>query len=80
MRFAIRATGPTGLFWLSRPFEFGVRRLVARNRADLFLTLEAAERAISAMPKGYKLARISFAIERVGELRPTSSPLASAVR
>ena len=67
--FVVSAIGPNGVFWLSKPGEFGLRTLVGRDRADIFPTIEYAECAIQAMPTGYKLARISFAIELAGELR-----------
>ena len=69
IRFVVSATGPNGVFWLSQPSAIGLRTLVARDQADLLTTIEAAERAIKEMPKGYRLARISFAIELAGNLR-----------
>jgi hypothetical protein len=69
MQFIVTATGPNGVYWLSKPSEFGLRTLVARQQADRFPTLEAAEHAIKEMPTGYKLARISFAIDLCGDLR-----------
>jgi hypothetical protein len=70
VQFVVSATGPNGVFWLSKPSEIGLRTLVERDRAYVFSTIEDAQRAIEKMPKGYKLARISFAIELGGELRP----------
>ena len=63
----VRATGPYGDFWLSRS-ERGLRKLVTRDQADLFPTVEAAELAIKQMPRGYKLARVAFAIELAVDL------------
>jgi hypothetical protein len=68
MPFLVTATGPYGVLWLSKPSDIGLRTLVKRDQADLFPTVEEAERAISQMPKGYKLARVSFAIELSAEL------------
>jgi len=63
IRFVVSATGQNGIFWLSKPSNVGLRTLVTRDQADQFPTIEEAQRAIDDMPKGYKLARISFAIE-----------------
>ena len=63
VRFVVAATGPTGAFWLSKLNGIGLRTLVARDQAFAFASVEDAQRAIKAMPEGYKLARISFAIE-----------------
>ena len=71
MRFVVSATGPNGIFWLSKPENIGLRTLVTRDQADQFSTIEEAQRAIDAMPKGYKLARIRFAIELAVESRVT---------
>jgi hypothetical protein len=60
--FVVTATGPTGVFWLSKPSELGLRTLVARNLAEIFPTLEEAEVAIKQMPEGYKFAGVSFGI------------------
>jgi len=67
--FVVTATGPSGFFWLSKPSEIGLRTLVERDQADVFPTIEAAERAIKEMPKGYKLARVSFGIALAVDLR-----------
>jgi hypothetical protein len=48
-----------------------LRTLVARDQADTFSTVDDAQLAIDAMPKGYKLARIHFAIELSAESRVT---------
>jgi hypothetical protein len=71
IRFVVCATGPNGIFWLSKPSEIALRTLVIRDQADQFPTIEEAQRAIDDMPKGYKLARISFAIELSVESRIT---------
>lgn len=63
IQFVVCATGPCGVFWLSKPSNFGLRTIVARDQAELFPTVEAAKRAIKRMPKGYRLARVAFAIE-----------------
>jgi hypothetical protein len=69
VQFVVAATGPTGAFWLSKLNDIGLRTLVTRDQAFAFASAEDAQRAIKAMPEGYKLARISFAIELVDELR-----------
>jgi len=69
IQFLVTATGANGVFWLSKPSEIGLRTLVARDQAELFPSIEAAEHAIKRMPKGYKLARVSFAIELAAEVR-----------
>jgi hypothetical protein len=61
--FVVRATGPTGIFWLSELSRFGLRTLVTRNRAATFRNADEAQIAISRMPGGYRLAGVSFAIE-----------------
>jgi hypothetical protein len=71
MRFVVCATGPNGFFWLSKSSDLGLRTLVTRDQAEQFPTIEEAQRAIDGMPKGYKLARISFAIELSVESRVT---------
>jgi hypothetical protein len=68
LRFVVSATGPTGVFWLGKPSEVGLRTLVARDQADVFPTLEDAQSVIKTMPAGFKLASISFAIELAGEV------------
>jgi hypothetical protein len=62
-QFVVRANGPCGISWLSELSALGLRTLVTRDRAQLFPTIEEAESAIDKMPTGYKLARVSFAIE-----------------
>ena len=42
---------------------------LAYARSSHVTSVEDAQRAIKAMPEGYKLARISFAIELSDELR-----------
>jgi hypothetical protein len=69
IQFVVSATGPSGVFWLSKQSSLGLRTLVSREEADLFSSVEAAERAITKMPKGYKLAHVRFAIELSGDLR-----------
>jgi len=69
--FVVSATGPNGIFWLSKLSHVGLRTLVMRDQADQFPTIEEAQRAIDGMPKGYKLARMSFAIELSVESRVT---------
>ena len=69
VQFVVTATGPTGAFWLSKLNDIGLRTLVTRDQAFAFASVEDAQRAIKAMPEGYKLARISFAIELSDELR-----------
>jgi hypothetical protein len=71
IQFVVSAKGPNGIFWLSKPANIGLRTLVTRDQADQFSTIEEAQRAIDAMPKGYKLARIRFAIELSVESRVT---------
>jgi hypothetical protein len=77
MRFVVTATGPYGVLWLSKPYHIGLRTLVKRGEADLFSTLEDAERAISQMPKGYKLARVSFAIQLAANCSESTQELRS---
>ena len=68
IEFVVAASGPTGSFWLSKPSNIGLRTLVTRDQAEVFATIEDAQRAVKEMPQGYKLARISFAVELNGEL------------
>jgi hypothetical protein len=74
IQFVVSANGPYGVFWLSKLSEIGLRTLVTRDQADVFPTIEDAQRAITTMPQGYKLAKISFAIELAGELRAARAP------
>ncbi len=69
IQFVVSATGPSGVFWLGNPSSLGLRTLVAREEAEVFSSVEAAETAIKKMPKGYKVARVHFAIELSGDLR-----------
>ena len=79
--FVVTATGPTGVFWLSKPSELALRTLVARNQAEIFPTLEEAELAIKRMPEGYKFAGVSFGIALACELRaPRPAPSAQPAR
>ena len=75
--FVVTATGPTGVYWLSKPSDIGLRRLVAWDQAELFPTFEDAELAIKKMPEGYKFAGISFAIELSGELHAARAELSA---
>ena len=76
--FVVAATGPTGSFWLSKPSNIGLRKLVTRDQAEVFATVADAQRAIREMPQGYKLARISFAIELNDEWCPADEELLRA--
>ena len=78
IEFVVAATGPTGSFWLSKPSNIGLRTLVTRDQAELFATVEDAQRAIKKMPQGYKLARIFFAVELNDEWRPADEELSRA--
>jgi hypothetical protein len=69
VQFVVAAIGPTGAYWLSKLNDIGLRTLVTRDQAFAFASVEDAQHAIKAMPQGYKLARISFAIELSDKLR-----------
>jgi hypothetical protein len=69
--FVVTATGPSGVFWLSKPGVTGVRTLVVREQADEFSTVADAQRAIVDMPRAFTTARVSFAIELAGDFRAT---------
>jgi hypothetical protein len=71
IQFVVTAIGPNGIFWLSRACTAGLRTLVARDQADQFPTIADAQLAIKEMPRGYRLAGVSFAIELSGDIRVT---------
>jgi hypothetical protein len=71
IQFVVSATGPSGIFWLSKPGIAGLRSLVTRDCADEFSTVADAQQAIKDMPRAFKLARVSFAIELSGDFRVT---------
>ncbi len=66
IHFVVTATGPGGIYWLSKPTAAGLRTLVTRDRADEFPTVADAQSAIKQMPSAFRLAGVSFAIELAG--------------
>jgi hypothetical protein len=73
-QFVVTATGPNGLFWLSRARASGLRTLVVRDQADEFSTVADAQVAIKQMPRAFRLAGVSFAIELSSDSRAARQP------
>ena len=71
IQFVVTGTGPGGIYWLSKPSSTGLRTLVPRERADEFTTVAEAQLAIDGMPRAFRLAGVSFAIELAGTTQVT---------
>ena len=64
-QFVVRATGATGMYWLSEPNDKGMHLLVPRERAAVFQSFAEAGAAIDRMPPAFRGAGVVFTVETI---------------